>query len=150
MSRPRALSAAQEADIRRRYLAWETQDALAGAFNVSKSLISNVLKGCQRTGKRPAHLSKKRGRNPVRFEEPDRNTPLIGAPERIYYVARNRATDEYLRQQGRDGVLLAKPALFLSRRRGKQSLSLRTIEIADPSQWELVPVRIQIQLQAAE
>lgn len=62
--------------------------------------------------------------------------------DRLYYILRHRESGEILRAQGRAGELADKPALYISQRRAKQARNHRTADIADPEEWEVVPVRV--------
>lgn len=64
--------------------------------------------------------------------------------DRIYYVLQHKHTKELIRQQGRAGELLDRPALYVSDKRARQARTTRQWDIDYPDDWEPVPVRLVV------
>lgn len=68
--------------------------------------------------------------------------PLLG---RTYYVAVHRDTGEVLKALHRTCVRADRPSLFSTPQYGRIALITRFREVADPSEWRIVPVSLSVQ-----
>lgn len=68
---------------------------------------------------------------------------MLDAP-RVWWIARNRLNGELLRSQRRDGSLSAAPMLYESEHRARNGIGSRHMEVENPPDWEILPVRLTL------
>lgn len=61
----------------------------------------------------------------------------------VFYAVRLKTTGEYLTRIHTNGERSRTPSLYENPRRAMQAVSSRYMDVADPTEWEVVPVTLE-------